>query len=80
MLLAKEQSLPILNVLGLTLPAQAGLEFKTSQVLSRSTTTRLLQPVSSKGMLHLDASYDKQKTLLRTYSDPHPHKAENVAF
>jgi hypothetical protein len=44
-LLAKEQSLPILNVLGLTRPARAGLEFTTSRLLSESTTNRLQQPV-----------------------------------
>jgi hypothetical protein len=42
MLLAKEQSLPIINVLGMTLPARAGLELT---MLSKSTTTRLPQPV-----------------------------------
>jgi hypothetical protein len=41
MLLAKEQSLPILNVLGLTWPAWAGLELTTYRLLSKSTTTRL---------------------------------------
>jgi hypothetical protein len=45
MLSAKEQSLPILNVLGLTRPARAGLELTTSRMLSESTTTRLQQPV-----------------------------------
>jgi hypothetical protein len=45
MLLAKEQSLPILNVLGLTRPARAGLELTTYRLLSESTTTRLRQPV-----------------------------------
>jgi hypothetical protein len=44
-LLTKEQSLPILNVLGLTRPARTGLELTTSRMLSESTTTRLLQPV-----------------------------------
>jgi hypothetical protein len=43
-LLAKKQSLPILNVLGFTRPAQAGLELKTYRLLSESTTTRLRQP------------------------------------
>jgi hypothetical protein len=43
--LAKEQSLPILNVLGLTRPAQARLELTTSQM--QSTTTRLPQPAVS---------------------------------
>jgi hypothetical protein len=43
-LLAKEQSLPILNVLGFTRPARAGLELTTSRMLSESTTTRLRQP------------------------------------
>jgi hypothetical protein len=42
-LLAKEQSLPILNVLGLTWPARAGLELMTSRMVSESTTTRLPQ-------------------------------------
>jgi hypothetical protein len=46
-LLAKKQSLPILNVLGLTRPARAGLELTTSRLLSESTTTRLRQPVST---------------------------------
>ena len=41
--LAKKQSLPILNVLGLTRPARAGLELTTSRLLSESTTTRLQQ-------------------------------------
>jgi hypothetical protein len=45
-LLAKEQSLPILNVLPLTRPARAGLELTTSRMLSESTTTRLPQPVT----------------------------------
>jgi hypothetical protein len=44
-LLAKEQSLPILNVLSLTRPARAGLELTTYRLLSESTTTRLRQPV-----------------------------------
>jgi hypothetical protein len=44
-LFAKEQSLPILNVLGLTRPARAELELTTSRMLSESTTTRLPQPV-----------------------------------
>jgi hypothetical protein len=39
-LLAKEQSLPILNALGLTWPARAGLQLKTYRLLSESTTTR----------------------------------------
>jgi hypothetical protein len=43
--LSKEQSLPILNVLGLTRPARAGLELTTFRLLSESTTTRLRQPV-----------------------------------
>jgi hypothetical protein len=41
----KEQLLPILNVLGLTRPARAGLELSTSLMLSESITTWLLQPV-----------------------------------
>jgi hypothetical protein len=45
MLLAKEQSLPILNVLGLTQPALAGLELPTYRLLSESTATWLRQPV-----------------------------------
>ena len=45
-LLAKEQSLPILNVLGLTRPARAGLELTTYCLLSESTTTRLRQPMT----------------------------------
>jgi hypothetical protein len=44
--LAKKQLLPILNVLGLTRPAQAGLEFRTSSMISESTITRLPQPVN----------------------------------
>ena len=40
-LLAKKQSLPILNVLGLTWPARVGLELTTSRLLSQSTTTKL---------------------------------------
>jgi hypothetical protein len=41
-LLAREQSLPILNVLGLTRPVRERLELKTSRMLSEeSTTTRL---------------------------------------
>jgi hypothetical protein len=44
-LLAKEQSLPILNDLGLMRPAQAELELTTYRLLSESTTTRLWQPV-----------------------------------
>jgi hypothetical protein len=38
-LLAKEQSLPIWNVLGLTRPAWVGLELTTYRLLSESTTT-----------------------------------------
>jgi hypothetical protein len=41
-ILAKEQSLPILNVLGLTRPARAGLELTTHRLLSKSTATRLI--------------------------------------
>jgi hypothetical protein len=44
-LLAKEQSLPILNVLGLTRLARAGLELTTYRLLSESTTTGLRQPI-----------------------------------
>jgi hypothetical protein len=44
-LLAKKQSVPILNALSLTRPALAGLELKTSRLLSESTATRLRQPV-----------------------------------
>jgi hypothetical protein len=44
-LLEKEQSLPILNVIGLTRPAWAGLELTTSRMPSESTTIRLRQPV-----------------------------------
>jgi hypothetical protein len=40
-LLAKEQSLPILNVLGLMRPARAGFELTTYRLLRESTTTRL---------------------------------------
>jgi hypothetical protein len=43
LLLAKEQSLPILNVIGTS--GAAGLELTTSRMLSESTTTRLPQPV-----------------------------------
>jgi hypothetical protein len=39
-LLVKEQSLPIFNVLGLTRPVPAGLELTTSQMLIESTTTK----------------------------------------
>jgi hypothetical protein len=42
-LLAKEQSLPILNVLGLTRPDRAGLELMAYRLLSDSTTTTLRQ-------------------------------------
>jgi hypothetical protein len=42
-LLAKEQSLSILNVLGLTRPTQAGLELMTCRLLSESASTRLQQ-------------------------------------
>jgi hypothetical protein len=45
-LLAKEQSLPILNVIGLTRPVRARLELTTYRLLIESTTTRLRQPVS----------------------------------
>jgi hypothetical protein len=44
-LLAKEQSLSILNVLGLTQPARSGLELTTYRLLNESTTTRVRQPV-----------------------------------
>jgi hypothetical protein len=44
-LLAKEKSLPILNVLGLTRPARAGLELTTTRMLIKSTPTRIQQPV-----------------------------------
>jgi hypothetical protein len=54
-LLAKEQSLPNLNVLGLTRPALAGLELITYRLLSESTTTRLRQPVVKE-----DKNYDQQ--------------------
>jgi hypothetical protein len=46
-LLAKEQWLPILNVLGLTRAVRAGLQFTTYLVLSKSSTTRLRQPAGS---------------------------------
>jgi hypothetical protein len=42
---AKRQSLLILNVLGLTRLARAGLELTTSRFLSENTTTRLQQPL-----------------------------------
>jgi hypothetical protein len=42
-LLAKEQSLPVLNVLYLTRPVRAVLELTTFRLLSESTTTRLLK-------------------------------------
>jgi hypothetical protein len=42
-LLTKEQSLPILNVLSLTRPARAKLKLTTSRMLSESTTTGPLQ-------------------------------------
>jgi hypothetical protein len=35
----------MLNVLGLTQPARAGLELTTYRLLSKSTTPRLRQPV-----------------------------------
>jgi hypothetical protein len=47
-LLAKEQYLPILNIIGLTRPARAELQHIASRMLSessQSTTTRLPQPV-----------------------------------
>jgi hypothetical protein len=44
-LLAKEQSLPISNVLGLARLARAGFELTTSRMLNESTTTRLQRPV-----------------------------------
>ena len=43
LLLAKEQSLPILNVMGFMRPSRAGLKLMTSRMLSESTTTRLTQ-------------------------------------
>ena len=46
-LLAKEQSLPILNVLGLTRPVRAGLQLTNYRLLSESTTTRLRQLAGS---------------------------------
>jgi hypothetical protein len=46
-LLVKEQLLPILYILGLTWPARARLKLTTSRMLIESTTTRLLQPVST---------------------------------
>jgi hypothetical protein len=46
-LLAKKQLLPIFNILGLTWPARVGLKLATSQMLNRSTTTWLPQPVLS---------------------------------
>jgi hypothetical protein len=49
MLLATEQSLPILNVFGLTRPARAGLELTSYRLLSESITTRLRQPVMMLG-------------------------------
>jgi hypothetical protein len=52
MLLANEQSLTILKVLGLTQQAEVGLELTTSRMISDSTTTSLLQPLS-----HWDISY-----------------------
>jgi hypothetical protein len=54
-LLAKKQSLPILNVIGLTQPARAGLELTTYHLLSKSTTTRLRQLVSEHCITHLFA-------------------------
>jgi hypothetical protein len=54
-LLAKKQSLPILNVLGLTRPVRMGLKLTTSRLLSESTTTRLLQPLSN-GMQPINKS------------------------
>jgi hypothetical protein len=52
-LLAKEQSLPILNVLGLTRPTWVGLKLTTFCLISESTTTRLRQPVFGTCMLWL---------------------------
>jgi hypothetical protein len=40
-LMAEEQFLPILNILGLTWPVHAGLELTTFRLLSESTPTRL---------------------------------------
>jgi hypothetical protein len=47
-LVVKEQSPPISNVLGLTRPARAGLELTIPRMLSESTTTRLSQGLARK--------------------------------
>jgi hypothetical protein len=52
-LLAKKQSLPILNVLGLTQPARTGLELTNYRLLSESTTTRLRQPFEQGGFSYM---------------------------
>jgi hypothetical protein len=50
-------SIPILNVLGLTRSARAGLELTTSRMLSESNTTRLLDHfVTLKGDLEVGHS------------------------
>jgi hypothetical protein len=63
-LLAKEQSLPILNVLGLTRPARAKLELTTYRLISESTTTRLRQPVSK----------SRPNTNVRRSNDLYPYR------
>jgi hypothetical protein len=74
-LLAKKQSLPILNVLGLTRLARAGLELTTYRLLSESTTTRLRQPVtnvnlyfSAKSIVIVYLKTDKLRLAIVNYS------------
>jgi hypothetical protein len=50
--LAKGQSLPILNVLGLTRPARAGLELTIYRLLSESTTSKLSIGMSTIESVH----------------------------
>jgi hypothetical protein len=54
-----KQSLPILDVFGLTQPARMGLEHANFRMLSESTTTRLPQPVTkvNKQLLYLIYSW-----------------------
>jgi hypothetical protein len=74
-LLTKELSLPILNVLSLTRPAREGLEITTSRMLSESTTTTLPQPVNEKAVLYQTCKFHdpegraKLGTYLGVYSD-----------
>jgi hypothetical protein len=54
-LLAKEQSLFNLNVLGLKRPARVGIHLTISRMLSKSTNTRLRKPFS-KPLIHFVCS------------------------